>query len=189
MFWWLVENHDVVVQSSAGQRIPWATFCVHLADLGLKDRNGCNPKPHTARITWLRARKAVEAATAKNNVGSVHPSGPRPMPRSADSRPPLAEMVEPEQSSDWLLHDREAPMQVCGTAVLFTQPGIGNPPSSTAVSPPEQFPTQSLTEVVRSQAGSLEPVWTTEQFAHRDAVLAKARARLDFTDRFIKLKE
>lgn len=187
MFWWLVENHDLVVQSSAGQRIPWVTFCAHLADLGLKDRNGCNPKPHTARITWLRARKAVEAATAKNNVGSVQTPAPRPMPRSADSRPLSAEIVEPEQSSDCLLYDREAPMQVRGTAVSVTQPVIGNPPSSAAVAPSEQLPTQSLTEVVRSQAGSLEPVWTPEQRAHLDAVMAKARAQLDHADRFINL--
>lgn len=181
MFWWFVENHDAIVENAGGQRIAWVTMSTRLAELGLTDRNGGCPRPHTARITWLRARKAVAARGAKALLSSANSSELRPMPRSPDAQPHRADLDDHSQP--------DHPQALVPAVVMSSSPrkptdlvksvSVDLPPSQTL----ETNAVQSIT------SNSATPVWTPEQIAHRDAMLAKARARLAHTDRFLNLRE
>ena len=181
MFWWFVENHDAIVETSAGQRISWATMSSRLAECGLTDRNGVCPKPHTARITWLRARKAVAAAAARSPPSAAGLAVARPMPRSPVARPLQADADEFDHSDDTQTTD-----QALGGSSVLASPVGSNLPITVS---PSQVQTQESFAIQPVGAQPPAPVWTPEQIAHRDAMLAKARARLAHVDRFLNLRE
>jgi hypothetical protein len=77
LFWWMVEQHDEIILKAKGKRINWASVCAEAARRGKMDRLGQPPSVMTAKKTWQRARKEVEAARAAQAVAPpsrVNPS-------------------------------------------------------------------------------------------------------------------
>ena len=64
LFWWMVEQHDEIIKKASGKRIHWPSVCAEAARRGRMDRLGRPPTVMTAKKTWQRARKEVEAARA-----------------------------------------------------------------------------------------------------------------------------
>lgn len=57
LFWWLLENHDWVLEVADGRRLMWTELCPKFAEMGLTDRTGKPARPKTAKLTWERVRK------------------------------------------------------------------------------------------------------------------------------------
>lgn len=77
LFYWMAENHDELLRAWTGRPIRWATLCARFETLGLTDRDGGRASERTARMTWLRVRKAVRKARAFQMSGVRQPSGGR----------------------------------------------------------------------------------------------------------------
>ena len=60
LFWWMVENHDMLAGATAGRRIRWKPACAYFDRLGLKDAEGKPATIRTARETWSKARAEVK---------------------------------------------------------------------------------------------------------------------------------
>jgi hypothetical protein len=106
LFWWLLENHDWMLEEGAGRRFMWTALCPKFAELGLTDRTGKPPGPKVAKLTWERARKEkarVEARRAAIEAERVAKAAANPrnrMPSHFARRnylPPLA--VSPQTPS------------------------------------------------------------------------------------------
>jgi hypothetical protein len=57
LFWWLLENHDWILEEADGRRLMWIELCPKFAEMGLTDRTGKPALPKTAKLTWERVRK------------------------------------------------------------------------------------------------------------------------------------
>lgn len=196
LFWWFVENHDDILEGAKRQRIQWAVVIERANELGLTNRAGASPTRKLAKLTWQRAQIYVTAARRADAAAPARPLSPFPMPRSSDARPVTAEPpalsgtpVPGSGESVMVAAFAERSLSLRGVAEMRAPPQVEARPSfveaapALSISPVPFEPPSSLAQVAD------QPVWTPAQFAHRDAMLAKARARLEFTDRFIKLKE
>jgi hypothetical protein len=65
LFYWMIENHDRLIAAWPSNCVRWAGLCAEFQARGLTDRNGNPASIRTAKETWVRARKAVEKARAK----------------------------------------------------------------------------------------------------------------------------
>ncbi len=78
LFWWLAENHDVLLEANGGKPIRWGPLASRLASFGLTDREGKPASPETARLTWKRVRRFVadQAAVklARDRTRKMQPS-------------------------------------------------------------------------------------------------------------------
>jgi hypothetical protein len=91
LFWWMVEQHDEIIRKANGKRINWPSVCAEAARRGRMDRLGQPPSVMTAKKTWQRARKEVEAARAAesaNPAPRVNPSRFEKEWRPANAPPP-----------------------------------------------------------------------------------------------------
>ena len=188
MFWWMYDNHEEIVRSLEGRRIGWAIFTARMTELGLKDGEGQDPKPHTARITWSRVRKAVREAASYNRGPDENHVPERRMPCSSDARPVLVEGRTPAQIDLVANGDRAAETDVVRTTVAPASTIFLDAPADPVTSQP---PSQCLVPVAASVAPRAQerPPATPEQVAHREVQIAKAYASLGFIDRFINIKE
>lgn len=172
LFWWFVENHDDFLEGARRQRIQWAVVVQRVVGLGLTNRVGAQPSRKLAKLTWQRAQTYVAARRKADGDEPVRPSSSFSIPRNADVQPVAADRPDTWQSpaSSSVSHPPSDPSMSVEVVTPFLNDRVSVSSMSSVVSPPE-------------------PVWTPEQFAHRDAVLAKARARLAYTDRFLNLRE
>lgn len=85
LFWFLVEQHDELVEHAAGKRMCWDTLCKRFAEHGLTDRRGAQAKPETARKTWLRVRRFVAQTRARKQAADALK---KPVQTYPSSRPP-----------------------------------------------------------------------------------------------------
>lgn len=205
LFWWFVENHDDIAEAAKRQRIQWAVVVDRANELGLTNRVGAAPTRKLAKLTWHRAQIYVASFRSATDPPVAEQAVPNPMPRSVTARPSLAERVSAprtfahgfEPSAGLSEQDdcsiapaiSEAPMQLRRAATPVVGSGIGNSPSVVDTTATEDPPMQTGTEVALTRPTAVERAWTPEQIAHRDAVLASARAQLDYADRFLKLQE
>jgi len=193
LFWWFVENHDDILEGAKRQRIQWAVVVERANELGLTNRAGAPPTRKLAKLTWQRAQIYVTAIRRADAAGPARPLSPFSMPRSSDAHPVT---VEPPVLSSTVAERGEPAMvtalaerslAIRGVAEMCVPPPIEARPSSVETSSlsstcPAPFePPPSLAPLAE------QPVWTPEQIAHRDAVMAKARAKLDYVDRFLNL--
>ena len=74
LYHWMVQHHDDMVAAGHETRFRWDALCVAFIDLGLKDCRGSNPRPSTARQTWLRVRQAVERRRQQKPPSPVQPN-------------------------------------------------------------------------------------------------------------------
>ena len=111
LFWWMVENHDLLAGAAGGKRIRWKPTCAYLEQLGLRDADGNPPTERTARETWSRARaevkrlrqQTVQAQAAMFPTLRPIPVQPRPQPQPVrTSSPPIAasHSRQPEAKQD-----------------------------------------------------------------------------------------
>ena len=193
LFWWFVENHDEFAQGCVTQRIRWSVMVEQAAALGLTNRAGAVPTPKIAKQTWQRAKKYVAGSRLK----SITPSGdephvapgPRfPMPRLPDARPLFVE--GPMQAQTGLSADGESAVASDAACAHFSPAPTTflDAPPAPASSQPSSLGLVPVAASAATRAGNRPPP-TPEQIAHRDAQIAKARARHAVTDRFINIKE
>ncbi len=99
LFWWLFDNHALVVQSADGRRLDWKRLCIAFGEQGLTDLEGNAPTAATARMTWWRVRKehtrieALRAAEREERELRAAANPRRQMPSQfpkGDYGPPLA---------------------------------------------------------------------------------------------------
>jgi hypothetical protein len=155
LFWFLVEQHDELVEHAAGKRMRWDTLCKHFAEHGLTDRRGAQATPETARKTWQRARQFVaqvrarkQAADALKKPGQTYPSN-----RSPDWRPEVVPQTPGvAQRQAMAQHPVVAsPMQL---PVPASGPVPGSPP--TALAPQDDGPDLSrFDEVGRARVKAM----------------------------------
>ncbi len=93
LFWWMVEQHDEIIRKANGKRIDWPSVCAEAARRGKTDRLGNAPSVVTAKKTWQRARKDVDAArgaVAAQPQPPAHPSRIDKDWRPANAPPPVS---------------------------------------------------------------------------------------------------
>ena len=172
LFWWFVENHDDILEGARRQRIQWAVVVQRAVGLGLTNRIGASPSRKLAKLTWQRAQTYVARVRKADGQQPVRPASPFSIPRSADVQPVAAERPDSWHGpgvSNSAYHSNNSSLSAEVDASVSTH----------------LIPVSSKSPVMPAP----EPVWTPEQIAHRDAMLAKARARLAHTDRFLNLRE
>jgi len=193
LFWWFVENHDDIVEGAKRQRIQWAVVIERANELGLTNRSGAPPTRKLAKLTWQRAQIYVAATSRADAAAMARPLSPFPMPRSSDVRPvtaepPVLSSTVPESGGPVMVTAlAERSLSIRGVAEMRAPPQVEARPSFA-----EAAPAPSICPAPLEPPSSLAPlteqlVWTPEQIAHRDAVMAKARAKLDYVDRFLNL--
>lgn len=94
VFWWMVEQHDEIIENSKREPIDWRSVCADLAKRGFVDTRGKPATEANARKTWQRVRKHVAAAResqAAEPQRPVHPSRVDKAWRPANAPPPPAE--------------------------------------------------------------------------------------------------
>jgi hypothetical protein len=96
----MFDHHDeLMAQTSARLRLPWAQLCVGFAEAGLTLTDGGRVKPETARKTWQRVRKEkgrlrqleAEAEAGQALRRAQDPQRHSPSRISGRYEPPLAD--------------------------------------------------------------------------------------------------
>ncbi len=98
LFWWLLENHDLVQNTADGRRLNWGDLCLSFAAQGMTDRNGKAPTETTARQTWWRVRNEKKRLDARRAVAEAEraakqandPRRKMPSRMLSKTEPPLA---------------------------------------------------------------------------------------------------
>jgi hypothetical protein len=92
LFWWLLEQHDWIVENSNACGVPWNSLGALLDELGLKSCAGKPAARETLRSTWKRVRKekarieaaliAKEAARAAKATANPRRNMPSQFPKT-----------------------------------------------------------------------------------------------------------
>ena len=61
LFWWLLENHEELIQNTRDGRIRWVVLLPLIADAGLTNADGGAPTLNVLKKTWYKVRKVVAA--------------------------------------------------------------------------------------------------------------------------------
>ena len=69
LFYWMVENHDRMIEGWSERVVRWAVLCAQFEALGLTDQRGNPASVSTAKHTWASARKVVQEAKAHRQFG------------------------------------------------------------------------------------------------------------------------
>lgn len=77
LFWWLLENHDWILEEADGRRLMWIELCPTFAEMGLTDRTGKPALPKTAKLTWERVRKERARVDARRVVAEAEQAAKR----------------------------------------------------------------------------------------------------------------
>jgi hypothetical protein len=106
LFWWLLEQHDWILENSNACGVPWNTIAALVAELGLTSLTGKPAGRETLRTTWKRVRRekarieaarfANEAARSAKAAANPRRNMPSQFPKGSYG-PPLA--VVPEKSA------------------------------------------------------------------------------------------
>lgn len=120
LYYWMVEHHDEMVAAGHETRIRWGALCAALIDLGLKDGRGSDPRPSTARQTWLRVRQALQRQRQQ-------PASPPVQPEQVEIMPPMRSSVPVGYGSSVSAHASGSPVP------SWMPPDIDAPPASDIV--------------------------------------------------------
>ena len=116
LFWWLVAQHDALLEAIDGNQMGWTSLCETIARLGLTDTKGNLPTKRNARETWLQARKYVAKRRSAKFVAATPvqpsrlPAAWQPTrasePASPRMPPPLLPPTEPRKEEHLSEHAR-----------------------------------------------------------------------------------
>lgn len=118
LFWWMFENHDSMLAEAAGGRLNWARLCVLFAEAGLTDVTGKPATVRTAKVTWHRARRALQERQRWQVARAAEASPPKaaPPPRLKPRQAPRYSVVVAPETR------REPPALVTGLAPFKSSP-------------------------------------------------------------------
>ena len=71
IFWWLVAEHDALLEAIDGNQLSLVTLCETIARRGLTDTKGNLPTKRNVRETWLQARKYVAKRRAAKRAAAI----------------------------------------------------------------------------------------------------------------------
>jgi hypothetical protein len=57
LFWWMLKNHDWMIEAAGGRRMRWTSLGEYFAERGLTDMTGNPPTIRSMKQTWLRAMR------------------------------------------------------------------------------------------------------------------------------------
>lgn len=182
LFWWLVEYHDQIRERMARQRISWVAFAEQMTRMGLTDRTGKAATPNTVKTTWHRAKIYVASERTRSPSSATLAASPRSMPSAENARP------IPAPSSVWGPQPEIAvqPAAIASSLALVPAGSLETWPEPTVQSAP---PGPYFAPAVDPQmpAATAARIRTPEAQARIDAVLARARAKLDDEDKHLRL--